>query len=152
TIPSPKSPTPKGGGSTPPEVGAARSQALSFTRLPWRTIKMVVMPGLVPGIHVLLEPAKDVDGRTKSGHDEPIIRSSDLNLPPRDLFLDIAQPIFAEENLVTDKESRAAERAARDRGFGVLQETLLDLGLLRASDKPGAVETGLLQRRGGDLR
>jgi hypothetical protein len=32
----------------------------------------VVMPGLVPGIHVLLSSAKlkDVDGRDKPGHDE----------------------------------------------------------------------------------
>src|SRR5690242_640398 len=31
------------------------------------------MPGLVPGIHVLLfRCAKDVDGRVKPGHDEPI--------------------------------------------------------------------------------
>jgi hypothetical protein len=30
----------------------------------------VVMPGLVPGIHVLVRfGKKDVDGRTKSGHD-----------------------------------------------------------------------------------
>src|SRR3954449_839877 len=28
------------------------------------------MPGLVPGIHVLLHPRQDVDGRVKSGHDE----------------------------------------------------------------------------------
>jgi hypothetical protein len=28
-----------------------------------------VMPGLVPGIHVLAE-AKDVDGRDKPGHDD----------------------------------------------------------------------------------
>jgi hypothetical protein len=28
------------------------------------------MPGLVPGIHVLLSVAKDVDGRVKPGHDE----------------------------------------------------------------------------------
>jgi len=27
------------------------------------------MPGPVPGIHVLLDAAKDVDGRNKSGHD-----------------------------------------------------------------------------------
>jgi|HubBroStandDraft_5_1064220.scaffolds.fasta_scaffold05948_5 hypothetical protein len=27
------------------------------------------MPGLVPGIHVLLELAKDVDGRDEPGHD-----------------------------------------------------------------------------------
>jgi hypothetical protein len=29
-----------------------------------------VMPGLVPGIHVLAAAKKDVDGRVKSGHDE----------------------------------------------------------------------------------
>jgi hypothetical protein len=28
-----------------------------------------VMPGLVPGIHVLV-PKKDVDGRDKPGHDD----------------------------------------------------------------------------------
>jgi hypothetical protein len=32
--------------------------------------KMLVMPGLVPGIHVFLSiRAKDVDGRGKPGHD-----------------------------------------------------------------------------------
>jgi hypothetical protein len=31
----------------------------------------LVMPGLVPGIHVLAHPSKkDVDGRDKPGHDE----------------------------------------------------------------------------------
>ena len=29
-----------------------------------------VMPGLVPGIHVLAAAMKDVDGRVKPGHDE----------------------------------------------------------------------------------
>jgi hypothetical protein len=30
----------------------------------------IVMPGLVPGIHVLLaDPKEDVDGRDKPGHD-----------------------------------------------------------------------------------
>jgi hypothetical protein len=29
-----------------------------------------VMPGLVPGIHVLTASKKDVDGRDKPGHDE----------------------------------------------------------------------------------
>jgi hypothetical protein len=31
-----------------------------------------VMPGLVPGIQVLLSRFKDVDGRDKPGHDEAI--------------------------------------------------------------------------------
>jgi hypothetical protein len=29
-----------------------------------------VMPGLVPGIHVLFLTTKDVDGRDKPGHDD----------------------------------------------------------------------------------
>jgi hypothetical protein len=33
-------------------------------------LKSLVMPGLVPGIHVFLVAAKDVDGRVKPGHDE----------------------------------------------------------------------------------
>jgi hypothetical protein len=37
-----------------------------------RAIAKLVMPGLVPGIHVLAFPQskKDVDGRDKPGHDE----------------------------------------------------------------------------------
>jgi hypothetical protein len=37
-----------------------------------REIVFTVMPGLVPGIHVLLSflRGKDVDGRVKPGHDE----------------------------------------------------------------------------------
>jgi hypothetical protein len=32
---------------------------------------MIVMPGFMPGIHVLLRSSdKDVDGRDKSGHDD----------------------------------------------------------------------------------
>jgi hypothetical protein len=34
------------------------------------------MPGLVPGIHVLLSCNKDVDGRDKPGHDELTIGDS----------------------------------------------------------------------------
>jgi len=30
----------------------------------------VVMPGVVPGIHILPELGKNVDGRDKPGHDE----------------------------------------------------------------------------------
>jgi hypothetical protein len=32
------------------------------------------MPGLVPGIHVFLDPSEDVDGRDKPGHDGLSIR------------------------------------------------------------------------------
>ncbi|MBV8917917.1 hypothetical protein [Bradyrhizobium sp.] len=31
---------------------------------------VLVMPGLVPGIHVFVFVKKDVDGRDKPGHDE----------------------------------------------------------------------------------
>jgi len=31
---------------------------------------LLVMPGLVPGIHVVLSASDDVDGRNRSGHDE----------------------------------------------------------------------------------
>jgi hypothetical protein len=37
----------------------------------WSVIIKLVMPGLDPGIHVLLpRGGKDVDGRDKPGHDE----------------------------------------------------------------------------------
>jgi hypothetical protein len=36
------------------------------------------MPGLVPGIHVLLCGSKDVDGRDKPGHDGGYCESSDF--------------------------------------------------------------------------
>jgi hypothetical protein len=31
---------------------------------------LLVMPGLVPGIHVLATPKQGVDGRDRPGHDE----------------------------------------------------------------------------------
>jgi hypothetical protein len=41
-----------------------------------RALPTVVMPGLVPGIHVwLLFGNKDVDGRDKPGHDEGEVAS-----------------------------------------------------------------------------
>ena len=37
------------------------------------------MPGLVPGIHVLLHVNQDVDGRDKPGHDElPLIKPTPM--------------------------------------------------------------------------
>nr|QDP22841.1 hypothetical protein FNV92_12035 [Bradyrhizobium cosmicum] len=42
----------------------------------------VVMPGLVPGIHVLSCKSKRVDGRDKPGHDGVLKRSSWQNLRP----------------------------------------------------------------------
>jgi hypothetical protein len=48
---------------------AGTSPAMTF--VPQRGVKFwLVMPGLVPGIHVLNgEKPKDVDGRDKPGHD-----------------------------------------------------------------------------------
>jgi hypothetical protein len=37
------------------------------------------MPGLVPGIHVLLLGGKDVDGRVKPGHDDEITRDAEVS-------------------------------------------------------------------------
>src|SRR6266581_7634963 len=68
-----------------------------------------------------------------------------------DLFLDVAQPILAEEDLLADEEGRAAERAARDRGLRVLQQALLDLGLLHAREQTRGVEPGLVQGRADHL-
>ena len=36
------------------------------------------MPGLVPGIYVLIYAGKDVDGRDKPGHDESIARVASI--------------------------------------------------------------------------
>jgi hypothetical protein len=44
---------------------------MSFIAFLPRRLSKLVMPGLVPGIHVFLSIAKrDVDGRVKPGHDE----------------------------------------------------------------------------------
>jgi N-methylhydantoinase B/oxoprolinase/acetone carboxylase alpha subunit len=72
--------SPGGGGYGPPEERArdalARDLALGYAT-PEHVAKNYsanlssVMPGLVPGIHVLNTSAnKDVDGRDKPGHDE----------------------------------------------------------------------------------
>jgi hypothetical protein len=53
-------------GSITPELIASR--AVAFVK--------VVMPGLVPGIHVFLSNStKDVDGRDKPGHDEGVLKT-----------------------------------------------------------------------------
>jgi hypothetical protein len=41
-----------------------------------RSFHKLVMPGLVPGIHVFVPREKDVDGRDKPGHDEAEIRAA----------------------------------------------------------------------------
>jgi hypothetical protein len=52
----------------PPKTSRREMSFISF--LP-RCLSKLVMPGLVPGIHVFLSIAKkDVDGRVKPGHDE----------------------------------------------------------------------------------
>jgi hypothetical protein len=39
---------------------------------------VAVMPGLVPGIHVLARGNEDVDGRVKPGHDEDFTHDAAL--------------------------------------------------------------------------
>ena len=41
------------------------------------------MPGLVPGIHVLLLWSQDVDGRDKPGHDDDIYFNLAIATPSR---------------------------------------------------------------------
>jgi hypothetical protein len=43
-----------------------------------------------------------------------------------DHFLDVAQPVFAEEDLVADEEGGRAEGAARDRALRIAEQPRLD--------------------------
>jgi hypothetical protein len=43
---------------------------MRFTLVPYAESHKLVMPGLVPGIHVLRAAGKVVDGRDKPGHDD----------------------------------------------------------------------------------
>src|SRR5437764_2731345 len=55
-------------------------------------------------------------------------------LPSRHHLLDLAQLLLAEEHLVADEQGRRAERAARDRLLGALEQSALDFRLLGAGD------------------
>jgi hypothetical protein len=63
-----------------------------------------------------------------------------------DLRLDVAQSVLAEEDFVADEEGRTAEGAARDARFSVLDEALLDRGLLRPRQQDGGIEAGSFER------
>jgi hypothetical protein len=47
-----------------------RSPLLELVPVAWTHNLSVVMPGLVPGIHVFRATKQDVGGRDKPGHDE----------------------------------------------------------------------------------
>ena len=65
-------------------------------------------------------------------------------LPGRqDHFLDLAQSVFAKEDLIADKEGRRAERAARDRALGIVEQPRLDLGVLNQCVEAFRIETDL---------
>jgi hypothetical protein len=52
-----------------------------------------VMPGLVPGIHVLLlEGRKDVDGRDKRGHDRRGVGTTEEAVPAQLQIFSTTQP------------------------------------------------------------
>ena len=69
-------------------------------------------------------------------------------LPGRqDHFLDLAQSVFAKEDLIADKEGRRAERAARDRALGIVEQPRLDLGVLDQRRKLFGVEARFAQYR-----
>ena len=59
-----------------------------------------------------------------------------------DFFLDVAQAVLAEIDLVADEEGRGAERAARHRTAGVVDQLLLDFVLLGTGDDAIDVEPG----------
>ncbi|MGY4623021.1 hypothetical protein [Bradyrhizobium sp. USDA 4486] len=46
-----------------------RNAASSMCLVSSKSLHQLVMPGLVPGIHVLFCRSEDVDGRDKPGHD-----------------------------------------------------------------------------------
>ena len=62
-------------------------------------------------------------------------KKADLNLlrslRSQDLLLHFAQPVLAEEELVPDVETRRAERAARHRALGGVEQLLLHAGVSR---------------------
>src|SRR4051812_12156559 len=59
----------------------AASAAFCVTRWDCYQRREVVMPGLVPGIHVFRVTAKLVDGRDKPGHDDAVARNARSLLP-----------------------------------------------------------------------
>src|SRR5882757_200965 len=82
--------------------------------------------------------ARTIDGMARAG----MTASSDLRrilFPPRatglffrdDCFLDVAQTVLAEVDLVIDEESWRTEGAAADRPLGLGQQLVLDLLRLR---------------------
>src|SRR5271169_4622266 len=77
-----------------------------------------------------IRPGFDLDAKARSGR--LAMRPASLR---DDFFLDIAQTVLAEIDLVSDEKCRRAERAARHRAVRVLDELLLDVVLLRTGDK-----------------
>src|SRR5262245_39860100 len=69
-----------------------------------------------------------------------------------DLFLDLADAVLAEEDLVADVEGGRTERAARHGIAGVLDQLFLDLVLLGPGDDAVDIETGGQERLAEHLR
>src|SRR4051812_28344275 len=65
---------------------------------------------------------------------------------PRDHFLDFAKLLLAEKHFLADEERRRTERAALDGGLGVLDQSGLYIGVLRARQQFGGIEAGRGQR------
>src|SRR5258707_5239663 len=68
------------------------------------------------------------------------------------LFLDVAQTVLAEIDLVADEEGRGAERTARHRASGVLDQLLLNVILLGPGEDAIDVEPGRQECFAEDLR
>src|ERR1700731_3230784 len=63
----------------------------------------------------------------------------------QDHLLDLAQSVFAKEDLIADKEGWRSERAALDRTLGVGEEPRLDVGVLDQLAEALGIEAGLEQ-------
>jgi hypothetical protein len=72
-----------------------------------------VMPGLVPGIHVLINHKQDVDGRDKPGHDDKHkhrrARAPRCSVPP--LAAAVIRPMALSLDLVSNSESSQQDGA-----------------------------------------
>src|SRR5438445_13012661 len=63
-------------------------------------------------------------------------------LPRReDHFLNVAQPVLAEENFTADEEGRRAESAALDRALRIVEQPRLDRGVLNQFLEALGIET-----------
>jgi phenylalanyl-tRNA synthetase alpha chain len=102
---------------------------------------MVVMPGLVPGIHALLQSTQDVDGRHKAGHDgHREFAMSDI--------AKLEQEILTGINAASDEAALEAVRVAALGKSGSVSALLKTLGSMSPDERKqqGPLINGLKDR------